>query len=164
MAEKSVIAKVIIQQCLEASLKVAEETSSHPAKFLKIGRGIVVYVCFMKDASLDTVEKMITTVTQVRLSKTEEDKLVSVIDLPGSILIVPQATIGGKLKGKRMQYHGNINKADGLNLYKTFVEKCRSALQEHNEGKVVVESGIYGNLQVLSICTNGPYTHTIEFT
>ena len=29
-----------------------------------------------------------------------------------SILIIPQATLGGKLKGKQVQYHGNIAKVN----------------------------------------------------
>jgi len=163
MGEKAVVAKVVIQQCLEASLKIAEEPCLHSSSIVKIGRGIVIYVCFMKDASSETVEKMINTVAFVKLSKTDDNKLVSVLDLPGSILIVPQATLGGKLKGKRMQYHGNIEKTVGLALYKAFVEGCKSILHKHNGNKVSVESGIYGNLQMLNIDTNGPYTHTIEF-
>ena len=161
---KPIIAKVIIQQCLQASLKINEETSLDSAKYFKIGRGIVVYVCFMKDASSETVEKMINTVTMVKLSKTDDEKLVSILDLPGSILIVPQATLGGKLKGKRMQYHGNIEKSTGLTLYDAFVEGCKRTLHKSNGDEVTVESGIYGNLQVLDIKTNGPYTHTVEFT
>ena len=164
MEEKPILAKLIIQQCIQASLKIKEESAAIPAEFVKIGRGIVVYVCFMKNATLDTVDKMINTATSVRLSKTSDGKLVSVLDVPGSILVVPQATLGGKLKGKRMQYHGNIEKSSDLHLYESFVNGCRNLVEKHCENEAFVKSGIYGNLQVLQIDTNGPYTHTVEFT
>ena len=89
----------------------------------------------------------------------------SILDLPGDILIVPQATLGGKLKGKVMQYHNNINKDIGKTLYIKFVECIENAV--NGSAKAVelnckVHKGTYGNLQVLNMNTNGPYTHTIE--
>ena len=100
------------------------------------------------------------------MSEDDRGKFVSVLDLPGDILIVPQATLGGNLKGKVMQYHRNINKEDGLKLYSAFVQQCEEASRnsskclEHNK---TVKFGTYGNRQVLSIVTNGPFTHHLEF-
>jgi D-Tyr-tRNAtyr deacylase len=92
---------------------------------------------------------------------------VSVLDLPGNVLIVPQATLGGKLKGKQMQYHGNISKNVGEELYTLFTRKCVEALQDSEkfrENGCEVRFGTYGNRQVLSIETNGPYSHLIEMS
>ena len=101
----------------------------------------------------------------VRLSDSDNGKLTSVVDLPGDVLIIPQATLGGTVKGKVMQYHKNIAKDEGLRLYSEFVsifkktyernEKCLSA-------GTIVRHGTYGNRQVFSCQTNGPYTHLIE--
>ena len=100
-----------------------------------------------------------------RLSRNDSGRLVSVLDLPGDVLIVPQATLGGKLKGKAMQYHNNIDKDKGLELYEHFVETCRRLLDESacaKERGCVVRCGTYGNLQVLQLNTNGPFTHVLE--
>ena len=102
----------------------------------------------------------------VRLSETDGGKLVSILDLPGDLLIVPQATLGGRLKGRAMQYHNIIDKSAGFRLYGEFTELCKSTVNSNSisqEKNCVVQCGTYGNRQVLEIDTNGPYTHILEF-
>ena len=104
-------------------------------------------------------------VVNVKLSETKEGKFVSILDLPGDILIVPQATLGGKIKGKVMQYHGNVDKADGHDLYTEFVDLCQQTYKQNEKCKETgteVKFGTYGNRQVLTVDTNGPFTHLIE--
>ena len=162
MEEKPVLARLIMQQCIHAKLQTKLETDTGPAEYVEIKRGVVAYICFMKDATENIVKKIVNTLTTVKLSRNDNDQLVSILDLPGSILIVPQATLGGKLKGKRMQYHGNIEKAKGLLLYQQFVNDCQQILQKLDKD-VTVKYGTYGNLQVLDVNTNGPYTHVMDF-
>lgn len=108
----------------------------------------------------------VNTLLNVKLSETENGKHVSILDLPGDVLIIPQATLGGRVKGKSMQYHANSGKEEGLALYSQFVSLCEKALASNSkcaEAGVVVAHGTYGNRQVLKLDTNGPYTHLIEF-
>ena len=97
-----------------------------------------------------------------RLSLNEEGKLVSIIELPGDVLIIPQATLGGTLKGKLMQYHKNIDKEEGMRLYQEFIHLCTATVKEQNPN-CEVKCGTYGNRQVFRTDTNGPFTHLIEF-
>lgn len=109
---------------------------------------------------------MVNTLLNVKLSETENGKHVSILDLPGNVLIIPQATLGGRVKGRNMQYHSNSGKEEGLELYSQFVTLCEKELAANSkcaEAGVVVEHGTYGNRQVLQLDTNGPYTHLIEF-
>lgn len=132
----------------------------------QIQRGLVIYICFFKDADEDLVPKIVNTLLNVKLSENESGEYVSVIDLPGDVLIIPQATLGGKPKGRKMQYHANIEKEKGLELYSQFVTLCEKELAAHAkcmEAGVLVKHGTYGNRQVLKLDTNGPYTHLIEF-
>lgn len=108
----------------------------------------------------------VSTLLNVKLCETETGRYVSVLDLPGNVLIVPQATLGGKAKGKSMQYHANIGKEEGMQLYTSFVAQCEKELSSSSkctESGVLVKHGTYGNRQVLKLDTNGPYTHLIEF-
>lgn len=106
----------------------------------------------------------VSTLLNLRLCEAESGKMVSLLELPGSLLIVPQATLGGKAKGRVMQYHNNINKEDGLRLYGAFVSLCeKEVAPAAAEAGVKVKHGTYGNRQVLSLDTNGPYTHLMEF-
>jgi len=100
------------------------------------------------------------TVLNVRLSESDS-KLVSILELPGDVLIVPQATLGGRVKGRSMQYHGNIDKQTGSQLYEQFVNRCREAVQQTTK-QCTVHCGTYGIRQVLSMVTNGPYSHVVD--
>ncbi|XP_070699071.1 D-aminoacyl-tRNA deacylase 2-like [Pempheris klunzingeri] len=153
-------ARAVLQQCLQARLQVKPAEELSEAQFVQIERGMVIYVCFFKGATDDILPKMVSTLLNLRLCESDSGKLVSVLELPGSLLVVPQATLGGKSKGRAMQYHNNINKEDGLRLYGEFVSLCEKELSGAN---VTVKHGTYGNRQVLKLDTNGPYTHLMEF-
>ncbi|KAL2303718.1 hypothetical protein Nmel_008996, partial [Mimus melanotis] len=132
----------------------------------QIQRGLVIYICFFKGADEDLVPKIVDTLLNVKLSENENGEFVSVLDLPGDVLIIPQATLGGKPKGRKMQYHANIEKEKGSELYSQFVTLCEKELTANAkcmEAGVLVKHGTYGNRQVLKLDTNGPYTHLIEF-
>ena len=160
---KEVLAKIILQQCISAqlALNVVNKTDLPNAEFAEIGNGLVVYICFMKNCTVDTLDKLLQTVMSVKLSQNEDGRRVSILDLPGDILIIPQATLGGKLKGKSMQYHNNVEKSFGNQLYSQFISMCKDALSAKAPTKQV-KYGTYGNLQVLNVFTHGPYTHSVD--
>ena len=123
----------------------------------------------MKDATESDVDKLVKAVLGAKLSEVENDpsKHIGILELPGEILIIPQATLGGKIKGKMFQYHNNVNKDLGLELYTKFVDLCKKYASEHPvwsaKGNLKVVNGTYGIRQVYSTETNGPYLHLIEF-
>jgi D-tyrosyl-tRNA(Tyr) deacylase len=109
-------------------------------------------------------------VLNLRLCETdnaESSKLKSILELPGSILIVPQACLGGRIKGKMVQYHTNISKEKGLGFYEKFCNLCKKYAgesREWNAGKdLTIHNGTYGIKQVYSTETNGPFFHLVEF-
>ncbi|XP_006116422.1 D-aminoacyl-tRNA deacylase 2 [Pelodiscus sinensis] len=159
-------ARALLQQCLSARLQVKPPEPGSEAEWVEIQKGLVIYVCFFKGASEELIPKMVNTLLNVKLSEAESGNYVSVLDLPGNLLIIPQATLGGKLKGRNMQYHSNIEKENGMELYSHFVTLCEKELAANTkctEAGVVVKYGTYGNRQVLKLDTNGPFTHMIEF-
>lgn len=158
-------ARVVLQQCLSAKLQIQPASDEQEAEYVEIGHGLIVYVCFMKGSTEETVDQMVKSLLNVRLSE-KDGKLVSILDLPGDVLIIPQATLGGNMKGKCMQYHKNIAKEDGLHLYLRFTSVCCDIIQQNSkdsQGSNIVKNGTYGNRQVLSTITNGPFTHLLEF-
>ncbi|KAI4791625.1 hypothetical protein KUCAC02_033892 [Chaenocephalus aceratus] len=151
----------LLQQCLRAKLQVKPEEEQEEAQFCPgEHRGMVIYICFFKGATDDILPKMVSSLLNLRLCESDSGKMVSVLDLPGSVLIVPQATLGGKVKGRAMQYHNNIGKEDGKRLYDAFVSLCE---KEVTSEEVTVKHGTYGSRQVLNMDTNGPYTHLLDF-
>ena len=103
----------------------------------------------------------------------------SVLERRGDVLVVPQATLGAKLKGKgrgnnSLQYHGNVDKADGERLFAAFCAALKSLVEENDAGEVPesqgsqgsqgprVVGGVYGARQRLTMDTDGPYTHILQ--
>ncbi|XP_027526076.1 D-aminoacyl-tRNA deacylase 2 isoform X1 [Neopelma chrysocephalum] len=165
-AKGPVRARALLQQSVSARLQVRPPESGAEAQWVEIQRGLVIYICFFKGADEDLIPKIVNMLLNVKLSENENGEFVSVLDLPGDVLIIPQATLGGKPKGRKMQYHANIEKEKGLELYSQFVTLCEKELAANSkcmEAGVHVKHGTYGNRQVLKLDTNGPYTHLIEF-
>lgn len=130
--------RVIIQQCLSAKLQVQPPTEDSDAQWVEISRGIIVYLCFLKGSNLDLIPKVVKSILNVKLSEpTGKPSNVSVLDLPGDVLIVPQATLGGKMKGKSIQYHSNISKEEGRLFYEKFVSLCEETIQSSSPSSSV---------------------------
>jgi len=126
---------------------------------LKIEKGCVVFVCFLKEVTEDLVRKAARVVMGVKLSEVEEgEKRKGVVNAKGEVLIVPQATLGGKLKGNSVQYHHNIHPGEGKEMYKLFCQEVKQAMGE----EMMVKEGQYGARQVLSMETNGPFSHIFD--
>jgi len=102
------IARVLMQQAVHAKLQTVAASDGKDAKFVEIGRGVVIFVCFFKVCTIDDIAKIVNSVLNVRLSYCDKrQKNVSILDLPGDVLMIPQATLGGKMKGKVTQYVQN---------------------------------------------------------
>lgn len=81
------------------------------------------------------------------------------------ILLIPQATLGGTLKGDSVQYHGNTSKDLGKHLFSQLYRLLSEAYdlkQKIKDRKGVVLAGYYGARQILKLDTNGPYTHVFD--
>ena len=144
--------KLVIQQCLSGTLKLPSD------EVLEIDQGMVIFVCFLKGANEASATKAAEIATALRLCENEEgSKRSNILESGGEVLVIPQATLGGKLKGKSLQYHTNIDKTEGEALYESFCSKLDALV-----GAEKVKRGVYGARQVLATQTNGPYTHVFE--
>ena len=74
------------------------------AQWVEVQRESVINVCFFKGADKE-LPKMVNTLLSVKLSETENGKHVSILNLPGNVLIILQTTLGEKVKGRNRQYH-----------------------------------------------------------
>ncbi|KAI6645866.1 D-tyrosyl-tRNA(Tyr) deacylase 2-like [Oopsacas minuta] len=156
--------KLLIQQCISAKLQVKPPSADGIAdgEFVTIEKGIVAYVSFLKSATVESVTRAANITLNVKLSYDEAtSKLQSALDTNGDVLIIPQACLGGKLKGKSFQYHNLMAKDDSHALYQVYIDQCKQIMAA-NSVKSSLQHGTYGNRQVLSVVTNGPFTHVID--
>lgn len=181
--------RIVIQRCEHAVLKVrksqtltgaddsereqSESVNSEDFENREIDRGLIVFVCFFKEATESDVQKLASTLITLNIcerpvddskSKGGSEKLVNILDLPGDLLLIPQATLSGKLKSKFMQYHTLIGKQEGEALYRSFIALCEDSFAKSGAAQRgnKVKYGEYGARQILSTVTNGPFTHILD--
>ncbi|KAG7466476.1 hypothetical protein MATL_G00165130 [Megalops atlanticus] len=159
-------ARTVIQQCQYARLRVKQEGGDSYAEWVEIHKGMVVYICFLKGATEKLIPKMVNALLNVKLFEAEPGKQVSVLDLPGSVLVVPQVALGGKARRRSLQYPSSIDSWRGLQLYTSFIAQLESQLLSSSkcaEAGVVVRYGVYGEQQALVMDSDGLSTHLMEF-
>ncbi|CAF4906283.1 unnamed protein product [Rotaria sp. Silwood1] len=130
--------RCLLQQCTKATLRLQDEL----------------------EVTLDDVDQLAKDSATVKLCESD-DGLKTIVDLPGDLLIIPQATLGGRLNARRFQYHNNINKDIGLEYYDKLVSNLRELCSQNKDN--VVHAGSYGIRQIYSCVTNGPAMHIIEY-
>ena len=121
------VLRVLLHQATSASLRLPaldELTDGEEEVVLEVGGGdagqaTVCFVCFMGEATEEMVAKAVKVVTSVKLTEVKEgERRVPLTSSNTSeVLVVPQATLGGRLKGNSVQYHGNVKGSFQLPFY-----------------------------------------------
>merc|ERR1712203_191892 len=104
------VVRVLLQQAISASLRLPPLDDTEEV-VLEVGgdgagQATVCFVCFMGEATEEMVAKAVKMVTSVKLTEVKEgERRVPLTSSTSSVLVVPQATLGGRLKGNSVQYH-----------------------------------------------------------
>lgn len=102
-----------------------------------------------------------------KLFRKETGRLVSVLDLPGSILLIPQESLVGQpLTKRKIQYKGGCEQWWGAQLFSNLVSGCRelmSASEACTKAGKKVEQGVYGPKQEIVLNSLEPLTLLLEF-
>uniref|UniRef100_A0A6B2LMN5 D-aminoacyl-tRNA deacylase n=1 Tax=Arcella intermedia TaxID=1963864 RepID=A0A6B2LMN5_9EUKA len=159
------MARLVLQEIQSAKLLVDNKD-----EWVSVEAGLVVYICFLSNpiwtneaTTKETIKKMVSPIFQLSTQWREEEKKKRPIEeVGGDILIIPQASLGGKIKQKNLQFHGLIDKPRGLELYQQFIDECILLTKTLNI-KSEVRHGTYGNRQGLHFVSNGPNTIALDF-
>ena len=154
--------RAVVMRCDACSLLIDNKD-----EWVHIGPGFVIGLCFLKGASADgdTVHKAVQTFMSLPIGEKEGQGSGKLAGTPctvaqaraNEVMVVPQASLAGKMKNKRMQYHNACKKDLGEKLYHGFVAMLAQELE-------VVKHGTYGNTQGLKLSsTCGPFTTYFEF-
>lgn len=191
--------RLVLQAVDQASLLVDNES-----RYARTGRGVVMYIAFVNHESTtpdialcntvdDAMQRVVETVMRARIfthfsPESMATRAQSLIDAPHvDVLIVPQASMGGKLKKDgSMQFHGLLSKDVAKTLYYRFCRCMREARGISDDmvdvnglvradrvdssvaadewlryaGRVV--NGTFGYRQALRFESAGPFTHFLE--
>lgn len=145
--------KVILQKVTEASVTVDSEIVG------QIDRGYLLFLGILQGDTSAQAELLAEKITKTRLFDSADGKIndQSILDVQGSILVVSQFTLAGRLeKGNRPDYSRAAPPEDAKVLYEYFIRKLEQM------GVQKVESGEFGAYMGVSLVNDGPVTLIIE--
>ncbi|CAG5866913.1 unnamed protein product [Menidia menidia] len=160
-------ARTIIQQCSQAKVKVRPALNGAEAQWTEIQAGMVVYVCFFHGATEKVTYEMANSLMSIKLFRKDSGHSVSLLDLPGSVLFVPQdSLLGEPLPNKRIQYKGGCELWWGAQLFSNLVSACRELMAgsaKCTKAGTKVEQGVYGQKQEIVLSSPEPLSLLLEF-
>ncbi|KAG7219870.1 hypothetical protein INR49_018803 [Caranx melampygus] len=160
-------ARTIIQQCSRAKVKIKPALDGAEPQWAEIQEGMVVYVCFFHGAAEDVTTEVADRLMTTKLFRRATGRSVSVLDLPGSVLFIPQDSLLGEPAAKRrVQYKGGCEPWQGAQLLSNLASACRelmAASVKCVKSGVKVEQGVYGQKQEVVLNSAEPLTLLLEF-
>ena len=143
--------RVVIQRCLDASVSVDGKIIG------SIDKGLTVLVGFTYNDTIDTINKMINKVINLRIFDDENGIMnKSLIDIGGSLLSISQFTLyADTKKGRRPSYVKAMNGEESVILYNLWNENLRKE-------NIKVETGKFGSDMKVSLVNDGPVTIFID--
>src|SRR5574344_478877 len=108
--------RVIVQKCLQASVKVNDKLINN------IDEGLIILVGFTANDNLKTLEWMVNKIVHLRIFEDQNHIMnLNVMDVSVSILSISQFTLyGDASKGNRPSYIQALNGQEAIKLYDTF--------------------------------------------
>ena len=142
--------KVVVQRVKEASCKVDGKITG------EIKNGLMLLVGFTYGDNLDTINKMIQKIVNLRIFDDENGIMnKSVLDTGGSILSISQFTLyADTKKGNRPSYIEAMKGEEATLLYDLFNNELSKLIH--------VETGVFGADMDISLINSGPTTIILE--
>ena len=143
--------KLVIQRVTQASVSVNQKTIA------KIGFGLLILVGVGKNESLKKAQKAAEKILNLRIFADKNDKMnLSVLDMSGEILVVPQFTLLADLgKGRRPYFGQAASPREGQKIIRNFVKTLKKSNLDIKEGK-------FGAQMKVTLTNNGPVTIIYE--
>mgnify|MGYP000882151179 CR=1 FL=1 len=144
--------RAVIQRVKKASVEVNGATIG------EIGHGLLVLLGITHDDSSNDTDWLLKKLIQLRIFSDGEGKMnLSVTDVNGGILIVPQFTLyADAKKGNRPSYIRSAPPAISIPIYDNFVAELRSRFTGP------VATGSFGAMMDVALVNDGPVTIILD--
>jgi D-tyrosyl-tRNA(Tyr) deacylase len=142
--------KALIQRVTSSSVEVDGTNVG------QINKGLLVFIGIEKLDELSHADKMINKILSYRVFSDENDKMnLSVSDINGDVLLVPQFTLAADTKnGTRAGFSTAMKPIEAENIYDYMVEKFKTFVN--------TQSGVFGADMKVSLVNDGPVTFLLE--
>ena len=144
--------RLLIQRVNSASVTVNEATEA------EIGEGLLVFVAAGEGDGREDFDYCVDKTLNLRIFADEEGQMdLSVKDVGGEILVVPQFTLYGDVtKGRRPSFFEAMDPGPAERMYDEFVETLEES------GLRRVESGVFGAHMDVELVNDGPVTIWVD--
>lgn len=145
--------KVLLQKVTQARVIAEDEIVG------QIDAGYLLFIGILRGDTSAQAELIAEKIVKIRLFDGPDRKMndQSILDTGGSILVVSQFTLAGRLeKGNRPDYSQAAPPEDAKVLYEYFIRKLEQL------GVEKVESGEFGAYMEVSLVNDGPVTLILE--
>mgnify|MGYP001028113487 FL=1 len=142
--------KALIQRVTSSSVEVDSTNVG------QINKGLLVFIGIEKLDELSHADKMINKILSYRVFSDANDKMnLSVSDINGDVLLVPQFTLAADTKnGTRAGFSTAMKPIEAENIYDYMVEKFKTFVN--------TQSGVFGADMKVSLVNDGPVTFLLE--
>ncbi len=143
--------RAVIQRVRRAKVSVGEKVVG------EVGKGMVILLGIGKDDREEDVRYLADKIALLRIFEDEKSKMnLSLLDIKGEVLVVPQFTLYGDTKrGRRPSFIQAAEPEKAEELYEKFINFLR-------ECNLKVASGIFGVKMLLEIHNDGPVTLILD--
>jgi D-tyrosyl-tRNA(Tyr) deacylase len=142
---------VLLQRVSSASVSINAKSVA------AIQQGLLALVGFQPGDSQQQIDKMLAKIIHYRIFEDSDEKMnLSVSDIKGELVIVPQFTLAADTKkGLRPGFSTAANPTDGERLFKDFVATAKNIFPK-------VQQGEFGSNMDVTLTNTGPATFWLE--
>ncbi|GMR01135.1 MAG: D-aminoacyl-tRNA deacylase [Gammaproteobacteria bacterium] len=150
----------LLQRVRSASVTVDEKTIA------SIEQGLLVLLGVEKKDELDAAERLAEKILRYRIFADAQDKMnLSVLDVNGSVLMVPQFTLAADTqKGLRPSFSNAASPEKGLAMFSQLVDIMRVKGESIKQDLPVnwLQTGRFGADMAVELLNDGPVTFTLK--
>ena len=141
--------KLVVQRVTSARVEVDGNIVG------EIEDGLMVLVGFGQNDTVKEADYLAAKLAKLRIFEDENGRMnISVKDIGGQVLLVPQFTLYAHTKKNRPSFHKALAPDKATELFDYFTDKCSELIP--------VETGEFGAFMKVSLLNNGPVTILLE--
>ena len=142
--------RVVIQRVINSSVLIDSSDEK------KIEQGLMILVGFTYNDTKEDINYIIKKVLNLRIFEENNKMNLSVTDINGSILVIPQFTLYADCKkGNRPSFDKALNPKEAYELFEIFKEELLKS-------NLKIEYGKFGSDMKVSLINDGPVTIIID--
>lgn len=142
--------KVVVQRVINSSVLIDSEITK------KINKGLMILVGFTYNDTKEDIDYIVRKVLNLRIFEENDKMTLSVSDIDGEILVIPQFTLyANPYKGNRPSFEKALNPNEANILFETFKEEILKS-------NLKIEYGKFGSDMKVSLINDGPVTIIID--